>query len=177
MRTLLAGTNIEAATGDYPNGRVQDETDPGVSFDGTLGNEVLFGDIIQLFQKLLIDSAVTPNGNPDNVSNGYQLLEVLKKFVQTQSFGGTVDATGALTSSTGNLTGWSFSKIATGSYKIQHDLDTTSYSVVALSTNIVSPRVLNTGLDTKDLFQIVTRDLLGNAVDSGFRFILVATRL
>lgn len=76
MRALTSVPNIDGATTDYPNGRVRDKL--GVT-PGTTGGEVLFGDIIQLFQKMVIDGGISPNGNPDNVTNGYQLLEALRK--------------------------------------------------------------------------------------------------
>lgn len=74
MRKLLDGTNVDAATGDYPNGRTRDKDG---ATPGTILNEVLLGDIQQFFQKLLIDSGIAENDTPDNVSNGYQLLEAL----------------------------------------------------------------------------------------------------
>lgn len=74
MRKLTDGTNIDAATGDYPNGRTRDKV--GVT-PGTILNEVLTGDIQQFFQKLLIDSGLTENDLPDNITNGYQLIEAL----------------------------------------------------------------------------------------------------
>lgn len=74
MRALTAATNIDSPSGDYPNGRVRDLNGGA----GTLLNEVLMGDIIQFFQKLVIDAGISENNLPDNVSNGYQLLEALE---------------------------------------------------------------------------------------------------
>ncbi len=74
MRALTAGTNIDEATTDYPNGRVRDKSG---STEGTLLNEVLVGDFIQFLQKLVIDSGIVVNNLPDNVTNGYQLLIAL----------------------------------------------------------------------------------------------------
>ena len=74
MRPLTAATNIDPASGDYPNGRVRDLNGGA----GTLGNEALLGDIIQFFQKLVIDAGITENNLPDNVTNGYQLLEAFE---------------------------------------------------------------------------------------------------
>jgi len=64
---------------DYPNGELIDETTPG-SNDGTPVNRDVYGDIIQFFQKLLIDAGITADGNPDNVTNGYQLIEAMDKL-------------------------------------------------------------------------------------------------
>lgn len=74
MRKLIDGTNVDAVTGDYPNGRTRDK-DGGTP--GTILNEVLMGDMQQFFQKLIIDASIVENDTPDNVSNGFQLLEAL----------------------------------------------------------------------------------------------------
>ena len=74
MRLLTAVPNTDPGSTDYPNGRVRDKA--GVT-DGTTGGEVLFGDITQFFQKLVIDAGITENTLPDNVTNGYQLVTAL----------------------------------------------------------------------------------------------------
>lgn len=74
MRTLLNGTNVDPADGDYPNGRTRDKVG---GTPGTIINELLTGDFTQFFQKLIIDAATVENNLPDNVTNGYQLIEAL----------------------------------------------------------------------------------------------------
>jgi len=74
-RVLASQTNAPTPDADYPNSRIKDDTGTG---NGTYVSEAIHGDIIQLFQKLLIDAGITANGNPDNVSNGYQFLDALK---------------------------------------------------------------------------------------------------
>lgn len=74
MRKLIDTPNIEAATTDYPKGRVKDRSG---AIPGTTLTELGIGDLIQLFQKLVIDASITENDLPDNVTNGYQLLEAL----------------------------------------------------------------------------------------------------
>lgn len=74
MRKLIDGTNVDGASADYPKGRTRDKV--GVT-PGTIVNELINGDIQQFFQKLIIDAGITENNSPDNVSNGYQLLEAL----------------------------------------------------------------------------------------------------
>lgn len=78
MRALSAGTNVDPSTADYPNGRVRDKAGATA---GTIVNEVLLGDITQAIQALLEYSSVVPNGNPDNVTNGYQILEALSAWI------------------------------------------------------------------------------------------------
>lgn len=78
MRKLVNATNIDAPSPDYPKGRVRDKSG---STPGTIYNETLVGDMYQLFQKLIIDAEITENDLPDNVSNGYQLLDALRNQI------------------------------------------------------------------------------------------------
>lgn len=75
MRKLLDANFVDPATSDYPKGRVRDKAG---AVQGTTGNEILFGDLMQFFQKLVIDAGITENDLPENVTNGYQLLDALK---------------------------------------------------------------------------------------------------
>ncbi len=59
--------------GDYINGKVKN----GQTTVGEHVNQ----DIVQFFQKLLDDAGITPNGNYDNETNGYQFLEALLEKV------------------------------------------------------------------------------------------------
>lgn len=74
MRSLQAAQNVDPIDADYPRGKVRDKDGATA---GTTTNEVLFGDLIQFFQKLVVDASITENGLPDNVTNGYQLMEAL----------------------------------------------------------------------------------------------------
>jgi len=65
--------NIEPASADYPNGYIKDAP------SGTPVNVLTNGDIQILFDKLCRVAGVTPNGLPDNETNGYQLFEALQK--------------------------------------------------------------------------------------------------
>jgi hypothetical protein len=88
MRKLIDGTNVEGATSDYPKGRIKDETNPNVSGDGTVINEIIFGDVFQFFQKLIAEGAVTENNLPDNETNGYQLFQALTQAVYRKGVAG-----------------------------------------------------------------------------------------
>lgn len=79
MRKLTDGTNVDAPTGDYPKGRTRDKAG---AIPGTIGNEVLFGDMVQFFQKLIIDAGITENDLPDNMTNSYQLIEALGSYIR-----------------------------------------------------------------------------------------------
>lgn len=82
MRQLVNVTNVDAPDADYPKGRVRDKV--GATL-GTEYSEILHGDVIQFFQKLIIDAAITENDLPDNVTNGYQLLEALDAEIRKQT--------------------------------------------------------------------------------------------
>jgi hypothetical protein len=81
MRKLIDGTNVDAATGDYPKGRVRNKVG---GTPGTIYNEELHGDIMQFFQKLVIDGPVAENDLPDNVTNGYQLIDALVAKIEAR---------------------------------------------------------------------------------------------
>jgi len=74
-RDLSVQPNIDNSDpGNYPNTRVKNTVG---AVPGTDWTEEVTGDAIQFFQKLLIDASITANGNPDNVANGYQLIDAL----------------------------------------------------------------------------------------------------
>ena len=54
----------------YPNGRLKD----GLT-DGTEANESVLGDMYQVFLKAMRDAGITPNGLPDNETNGWQMFD------------------------------------------------------------------------------------------------------
>ena len=77
-------TNTPVPDSDYPNSRIKDESSAGAG-DGVPVNEAVYGDIIQFFQKLMIDYGVIINDLPDNVTNGYQLIEALEDKIQEKA--------------------------------------------------------------------------------------------
>jgi hypothetical protein len=64
--------NFTPVSGTYPYGQIKDDTG---SNDGTPVNVLTNGDLQQFFQKMMAGSGITPNGNPDNADNGFQLWE------------------------------------------------------------------------------------------------------
>lgn len=64
--------NFTPVSSTYPYGQIKDDTG---SNDGTPVNVLTNGDIQQFFQKMMAGSGITPNGNPDNADNGFQLWE------------------------------------------------------------------------------------------------------
>lgn len=84
---------------NYPDARIKD-SDPPSSKNGTRVEEsALLGDIFQLWLKLLRDASITANDNPDNVSNGYQLLDALVAKIQEVT-GSLIDLKGEIDCST-----------------------------------------------------------------------------
>jgi len=97
MRKLIDVPNIEAATPDYPNGRVRDKVGAVV---GTTLTEILNGDSIQFFQKLIIDAGITENDTPDNDSNGYQLIDALVDKINKTGVQRSTSVTGLVATAT-----------------------------------------------------------------------------
>ena len=62
--------NVSAPTADYPSGR---SVDNNGSQNGTPLNVAVLGDMEQFYEKMLREMGVTPNGLPDNTTNGWQL--------------------------------------------------------------------------------------------------------
>jgi hypothetical protein len=63
---------VVAPGGDYPWGNIKNKP------DGTKINVKSNADMHQLHQKMMADAGMTPNGLPDNVSNGFQLSDALQ---------------------------------------------------------------------------------------------------
>lgn len=75
MRALKDNPNIDNSDlANYPDGRVKDNTGSG---NGTAVNERTKGDWHQAIAKLMRDYDILPNGLPDNVTNGYQIVDAL----------------------------------------------------------------------------------------------------
>lgn len=66
-------SQINPADADYLNGDIKDAP------AGTPVNRQVYGDIQQFFRKLMRDAGLTPNGQRDNESNGFQLIAALRK--------------------------------------------------------------------------------------------------
>ncbi len=71
--------NIVPVSGDFPDGRIKDNT--GLN-DGTPVNQLVYDDFHQFFAKIMRDSSTTPNNTPDNVTNGFQYVDALNLSVK-----------------------------------------------------------------------------------------------
>ncbi len=74
MRNKVNVINTIPASPDYPMGRIKDDT--GVN-DGTPICEENNGDIQETVTALMERAKITPNGKPDNVTNGYQIFDAI----------------------------------------------------------------------------------------------------
>ena len=74
MRVLENQTGVEAPSGDYPKGRIVDAQ--------TVVGEGVNGDMVQFFQRMAELAGVTENDLPDNITNGYQLIQALDDYLK-----------------------------------------------------------------------------------------------
>lgn len=69
----------------FPDGRLLD-SNPASANNGTAVNEAVYGDVIQFFLKLMRDTSITPNGNPDNETNS-QYISALDAYIRDVATG------------------------------------------------------------------------------------------
>lgn len=96
MRALNSNTNIDNSDlANYPDGRLKDNTGAG---NGTPVNEKTNGDLFQTIAKLMRLYGITPNGLPDNESNGYQIIDAMRALASKNDYILTIGSSaGALT--------------------------------------------------------------------------------
>lgn len=76
MRPLNGNPNVDNSDpSNYPDGRIKNNDGSG---NGTGINEQTNGDIHQAISKMMRLYGITPNGLPDNVANGYQIIDAIK---------------------------------------------------------------------------------------------------
>ena len=71
---------------NYPDARIRNNTG---SNDGTPISEAVYGDIHETFAKFMREAGLSYNNLPDNVSNGYQLFEAIKRVAAKNDFVGS----------------------------------------------------------------------------------------
>ena len=76
---------------NYPDARIRNNTG---SNDGTPISEAVYGDIHETFAKFMRESGLNYNNLPDNVSNGYQLFEAIKRVAPKNDFIGSATKQG-----------------------------------------------------------------------------------
>lgn len=85
--------SVIAPGGSYPQGRIKNAP------AGTRVNEIMLGDIVQLFQVIGASTGVTFNGNPDNTANGFQYIEALTNAMNNYAVQATIARLGSSYSS------------------------------------------------------------------------------
>ena len=79
-RSLASKTNVTPPGGNYPYGRIKDNTGSG---DGTPVDEGVYGDIHQFFERLMALTSTTANALPENTANTFQYITALIAFINT----------------------------------------------------------------------------------------------
>ena len=78
MIPLKNNPNVDNSNlSDYPDSRIRDNSGTG---NGTPVNRSVYGDIHSNISKLMRLYGITPNGIPDNETNGYQIIESIKSL-------------------------------------------------------------------------------------------------
>lgn len=84
MRVLSSNPNVDLSNlVDYPDGRIRNNDGSG---NGTGVNENVYGDIHQTIAKLMRLYNITPNGLPDNETNGFQIVEALAALASKNDY-------------------------------------------------------------------------------------------
>jgi len=92
MKSLQTKTNVEPVSVEYPYGDLKNNTGTN---NGTPVNRDLLADSMQFFEKLMAESGIAPNGFPDNVTNGFQLFDALRKiFKPYKTYNAKIDQSG-----------------------------------------------------------------------------------
>jgi len=84
MRALQSNPNIDNSDpSNYPFGRIKNNTGTG---NGTPVDEKVYGDIWQTITRLMSLYDIVPNGLPDNVTNGYQIIQALSALASKNDY-------------------------------------------------------------------------------------------
>ena len=78
------GNRANPSSAAYPNGSLKDETNPGVSNDGSPLSSRVGNDFQGFMQSALAEAGIDANGNPDSVDNP-QILNALKKIQENHA--------------------------------------------------------------------------------------------
>ena len=84
MRILNSNPNIDQSDlFNFPDGRIKDNDGSG---NGTGINERTNGDIHQTISRLMRKYGIVPNNMPDNVTNGFQIVEAIQALASKNDF-------------------------------------------------------------------------------------------
>lgn len=151
--------NTVAPNSDYPYGNIQDNTG---SNNGTPVNILVYADFHQFFAKMMAESGIVYNDQPDNATNGFQywlaLIEAVKNNCNASTdISASITLNGSLTPLTKTITKFKngFTRVilqVTGSTTIAASSNLATGFVVAPGTEmpiraIVTVSGVNTGID------------------------------
>ena len=84
MRILSSNPNVDNSDlVNFPDGRIKDNDGSG---NGTGINERTNGDIHQTISRLMRKYGIVPNNLPDNVTNGFQIVEAIQALASKNDF-------------------------------------------------------------------------------------------
>ena len=84
MRILSSNPNVDNSDlVNFPDGRIKDNDGSG---NGTGINERTNGDIHQTISRLMRKYGIIPNNLPDNVTNGFQIVEAIQSLASKNDF-------------------------------------------------------------------------------------------
>lgn len=84
MIALNSNLNVDNSDlSNYPGGRIKDNDGSG---NGTPVNRAVYGDIHSTVSKLMRLYSITPNGLPDNETNGFQIIDALSALASKNDF-------------------------------------------------------------------------------------------
>ena len=84
MRILNSNPNVDQSDlVNFPDGRIKDNDGSG---NGTGINERTNGDIHQTISRLMRKYGIVPNNMPDNVTNGFQIVEAIQALASKNDF-------------------------------------------------------------------------------------------
>lgn len=95
-RSKATQTNIDGSDlGNYPDKRIRNNDGSG---NGTPVTEAVYGDIHEFFARIMRLAGTTYNGLPDNVTNGYQLVDAFSFLPNKNNFIYNLSSVGGLLS-------------------------------------------------------------------------------
>lgn len=84
MRILSSNPNVDQSDlVNFPDGRIKDNDGSG---NGTGINERTNGDIHQTISRLMRKYGIVPNNLPDNITNGFQIVEAIQSLASKNDF-------------------------------------------------------------------------------------------
>ena len=164
---------VVAPDGTYPYGRVKDAP------NGTVADETMIGDTIQFTQKLMGEAGVTPNGNPDNNSAGWQIYEAFETLVGRNAWdvipASGVTATGYTAVGGGSVTVASGDRIYERVQQLGKTIRYTSQvrgaaisgTVGSIQMNVVSLGGLTAGSNLAGLYPIIVNNAVKGELQLG----------